>query len=159
ERERARGVDEHPAFEGARGPRFGRDVGGDARPDGGASRRRGERQDGREALPQALDEDAAPLEVHAARAAHVAPELSVLEELGDGVLDHEIALAIDVAATRAHALDERARRDEVADAQAWGEDLRERSEVDDDARAVGARERQDGPAVVVELVIVVVLED
>src|SRR5204863_4537912 len=40
-----------------------------------------------------------------------------------------------------------------------GEDLRQRADVDHDAVRVGAGERQDGAAVVVELVIVVVFED
>ena len=53
----------------------------------------------------------------------------------------------------------RTRRNDIPDPQRGSEYLRERSHVRHDAEAVDAREREDGPSVIVEFVVVVVFDD
>src|SRR5262249_46152004 len=155
----SRGLEHDAALAAPGGPGLDRDLRRRARPQGGAARGRGEREALTEGPREEIDQHVAALQVRTPGAAHVALQLAVLEQLGDGALEDVIALAIDVPTPRDDTLDDRAGCDDVSEAQARREHLGERSDVDDDARVVRARQGEDGTAVVVELVIVVVLDD
>ena len=108
---------------------------------------------------QRLQERIATAQVEPPHPPHVPDQVPVLEELGHGALVGLVALEVGGHPQLGHPLDHLKWGDEVADAQAGGEDLGERAEVDHHPRLVATGQGQHRSAVEVELVVVVVLDD
>ena len=70
-----------------------------------------------------------------------------------------VPLTVNDEAVRRYAFQQRPGRNDITQSDPWRQNLRQRSNVDDNAGIVGARKRKHGPAVIVKLVIVVVFDD
>src|SRR5262249_27058765 len=90
---------------------------------------------------------------------YVPLDQTVLEELGNRTLEHWIALQVGERAIRDEALDQVLWRCDEPKPQPWSYDLRQRSDVDNEALGVDAGDRHQRVAGVVKLVVVVVFED
>ena len=121
-------------------------------------RRRADRPDLRQVLPQRPQEDVAATAVDRPHPAEMEVELAALEEVGEGELLEAGRAPIEVLLRHRDRLDEPRRDDHPAESQARGERLARGSGVDDIVRGKPV-ERPDRLAVVAVLGVVVVLED
>src|SRR5690606_7014092 len=103
----------------------------DARPDRQAARRQVERQRVAQLAAKRLDQYVAARLVDPARLARVAMELAVLEQLGDRLLERNVALAVDRLALGPHRVEQRRSGDRVSEPQAGREHLGKRADIDD----------------------------
>ena len=149
---------QEPPLQSTRGPAICRRAARHAGPDREPSRGHTKTERVAQATAELLDEDLPTLGVDLLHLADVRGELAVLNQVRQRSLAHVIPLSVQEEARLSHTRDDLCARHDVADAEPGGEHLAQGAHVDDDARRIGAGERQDGTAVEMVLVIVVVLD-